>query len=152
MTKAGLFAIVAFVLLVDAHRFPAPWSRVVIAPGGGMSLVAIGCSLAGLATCLWARVTLGRNWSAIVVVKVDHELIQGGPYRHVRHPIYTGMLLMFLANVLLSGRVGGWIGLGLLALSFFVKLRKEEQFMLQTFPDSYPPYMKRVKRLIPYIF
>jgi protein-S-isoprenylcysteine O-methyltransferase Ste14 len=144
-------AVLAFLLLVNAQVFPAPLSTIVIGQGDGLSLVAMACSLAGLAICLWARLALGRNWSSIVVVKVDHELVQSGPYRHVRHPIYTGMLLMFLANVLLSGRVGGCLGFVLLAVSFGMKLLKEEQFMLKEFPESYPAYMKRVKRLIPYI-
>ena len=146
-----LLAVGAFLLLVNAHALPVPLSRIVIGQGDGLSLGAMACSLAGLSICLWARVALGRNWSSIVVVKVNHELVQHGPYRFVRHPIYTGMLLMFLANVLLSGRVGGLFGFGLLAVSFFIKLLKEEQFMLKEFPQTYPAYMQRVKRLVPYV-
>jgi protein-S-isoprenylcysteine O-methyltransferase Ste14 len=94
---------------------------------------------------------LGRNWSSTVVIKVGHELVQRGPYRYVRHPIYTGMILMFAANVILAGRVGGILGLLLFAYGFVIKLLREERLMMQQFPSSYPEYMKRTKRLVPYV-
>ena len=56
---------------------------------------------AGLIVALWARTILGTNWSSNVVLKEQHELIERGPYRFVRHPIYTGVLLMVLGTVTL---------------------------------------------------
>jgi len=141
----------AFVLLIDGYRFPDPWRDIVIGRGDLVSLAAMFLSVFGLLTCLWARSTLGRNWSGIVMVKVGHELIQNGPYRFVRHPIYTGMLMLFLANVLLNGRLAGLLGFASLTLSFWLKLKREETVMLKEFPESYPSYMKRVKRLVPFV-
>ena len=63
--------------------------------------------IAGLAFCVWARATLGRNWSGTITLKEGHELIERGPYRLVRHPIYTGLLAMFLATALAFGHLGG---------------------------------------------
>ncbi len=144
-------AIFAFVLLVDAGRLGGLFSLKVLAGGNIISVLGLGLSLIGLAICIWARVTLGRNWSSIVMVKKDHELVQSGPYRFVRHPIYTGIITMFLANVLLSGRVGGILGLLCLVASFYVKLLREEKVMRAEFPSQYPEYCRRVKRLIPFI-
>ena len=106
----------------------------------------------GLIVCIWARATLGRNWSGAVTLKQDHELIERGPYRWVRHPIYTGLLLMFLATALLLGRTGGLIGVVLVFLSFWIKLGDEEKVMLKQFPDQYATYQRRTKRIIPFIF
>ncbi len=144
-------AILAFMLLVEAYRMPGPWGNIVIGGGSLVSLAAMFLSVVGLLTCVWARVALGRNWSSLVVVKVGHELVQNGPYRFVRHPIYTGMLMMFLANVVLAGRMAGFLGLLALTFSFVLKLKREEAVMLREFPESYPSYMKRVKRLVPFV-
>ncbi len=146
-----LLAIVAFALLVRSSRFGPPLATLVIPRGESVAALAIASSVCGLLICLWARVTLGTNWSSIVVVKRDHELIQAGPYRFVRHPIYTGMTLLFLANVLLSGRVGAVVGLACLVVSFYLKLLREEKMMTAQFPDQYPDYCRRVKRLIPFV-
>jgi protein-S-isoprenylcysteine O-methyltransferase Ste14 len=61
----------------------------------------------GLSFAVWARLRLGRNWSSVVTVKEDHQLIRGGPYAIVRHPIYTGLLLGFLGMALITGEHGG---------------------------------------------
>ena len=107
--------------------------------------------IAGLAFCIWARFTLGRNWSGVVTLKGGHELIMRGPYAVVRHPIYTGLLTMFVATVIVLGHVAGIIALPLVFLSIWIKLRHEEKLMLQKFPDQYAAYQRRVKRLIPFI-
>src|SRR5260221_8388257 len=64
--------------------------------------------LLGLWIAIWARVTLGGNWSSRVTLKEGHELIQRGPYRLIRHPIYSGLLLMVLGTAILVGRTGGF--------------------------------------------
>jgi len=107
--------------------------------------------IAGLAFCIWARFTLGRNWSGVVTLKGGHELIMRRPYAVVRHPIYTGLLTMFVATVIVLGHVAGIIALPLVFLSIWIKLRHEEKLMLQKFPDQYAAYQRRVKRLIPFI-
>ena len=108
-------------------------------------------SLAGMAITLWARRTLAGNWSADVTLKEGHELIQHGPYRFVRHPIYTGFLSMTLAAAIAFGYTGGFLGVGLVALGFWYKLRKEEALMTRHFPAAYPAYKARVKALIPWV-
>jgi protein-S-isoprenylcysteine O-methyltransferase Ste14 len=107
--------------------------------------------IAGLAFCVWARVTLGRNWSGTITFKEGHELIERGPYRLVRHPIYTGLLAMFLATAIAAGHLGGVVAVMLAFASFWVKLKEEEKLMLQQFPDQYGSYQQRVKRIIPFV-
>jgi protein-S-isoprenylcysteine O-methyltransferase Ste14 len=109
-------------------------------------------TILGLALALWARVTLGRNWSAAVMVRKDHELIMRGPYALSRHPIYTAMLLMFIGTVLAIGTLEAFAGFLLIAASLWIKLGQEERLMMRQFPDEYPAYRQRVKRLIPYIW
>jgi protein-S-isoprenylcysteine O-methyltransferase Ste14 len=106
-------------------------------------------TLAGVLFACWARVVLGRNWSAVVQVKQDHELIERGPYRIVRHPIYTGLLLAFLGTAMAIGEVRGFLAFAIVAVSFWFKLRLEERWMGERFGDAYASYMQRVRALIP---
>ncbi len=86
-----------------------------------------------------------------VTLKEGHELIERGPYRLVRHPIYTGLIIMFLATVIVLGHVGGIVGAVLVFVSFWIKLGEEEKIMLKQFPDQYAAYQQRVKRIIPFV-
>lgn len=104
---------------------------------------------AGVLFAIWARVILGRNWSAVVQVKQDHELVERGPYRWVRHPIYTGLLLAFLGTALALGEWRGLLGTAIVTVSLWVKLRLEERWMREQFGEAYVAYMQRVKALVP---
>jgi protein-S-isoprenylcysteine O-methyltransferase Ste14 len=105
----------------------------------------------GIAFAVWARHDLGRNWSGTVTVKQDHELIRSGPYRLVRHPIYTGLLLAILGTAVAFGEWRGLLAFGLLTGSLLLKLRIEERFMGESFPDEYARYRAEVPALIPFI-
>ena len=113
--------------------------------------LAAGITLVGLGVTLWARWALGRNWSGSVTFKQDHELIEHGPYRFVRHPIYTGLLTMALGSAILRDAVSGFVFCGILLAGFWIKLRAEEQLMTRHFPDAYPAYRERVRALIPFV-
>ena len=107
--------------------------------------------VAGLAFAVWARHDLGRNWSGTVTVKQDHELIRSGPYRLVRHPIYTGLLLAILGTAIAFGEWRGLLAFALLTGSLLLKLRVEERFMSESFPKEYARYRAEVPALIPCI-
>ena len=107
--------------------------------------------LLGLFVTVWARLTLGSNWSGAVVFKQDHELIERGPYRFVRHPIYTGILLMALGSAILQGRISSFVFCALLLIGFWFKLRAEEELLTRHFPEEYPRYRQRVRGLIPFV-
>jgi len=117
-----------------------------------LNAVSVVLAVAGLALALWARFTLGANWSGTVTFKENHELIQRGPYAFVRHPIYTAMLGMYLGTALALGTAGGLAGFPILFLSFWIKYRQEEALMLGHFGDQYRDYMKRVRALVPFVF
>ena len=142
--------IVSYLILALAP-WPAPDARL-LPRGSGWGAAGAALALAGLAFCLWARRTLGANWSGTVTLKQDHELIQHGPYRFVRNPIYTGMLIMLLGTALWVGRRSAVLAMVLAVLGFVIKLRQEEEFMGRQFPESYAAYSRRVKRLIPFVY
>jgi protein-S-isoprenylcysteine O-methyltransferase Ste14 len=96
-------------------------------------------------------VVLGGNWSGRVTFKENHELIQRGPYRFVRHPIYSGLLLMVLGTAVVLNRAGPFLGFVIYFAALGVKLRQEEALMTRHFPETYPPYKARTKALIPFI-
>jgi protein-S-isoprenylcysteine O-methyltransferase Ste14 len=99
---------------------------------------------------IWARVRLGRMWSASPdVLQVDHELRTDGPYAITRHPIYTGLFGMLLGTVLVNGLGGSLaflvVGVAVLA----TRIPIEERLMSKTFPEEYARYRERVPRLLP---
>jgi len=142
---------VAMALLIGPWR-PYPLNLRVVPHGPAVDIVGAALCLAGLVGAVWARRTLGDNWSAAVTLKHGHELIVRGPYNYVRHPIYTGILLMVLGTAIAIGRLHAWIGLLVCVVGFWVKLRQEEALMTRQFPDAYPPYRRRVKALVPFVF
>lgn len=106
--------------------------------------------VAGLGFAVWARVHLGRNWSGAVTVKEGHELIRTGPYRYVRHPIYTGILTGVIGTAICAATVRAVCGFLIIAVALLWKLRAEEVFMRETFPGEYQRYCGEVPALIPF--
>jgi protein-S-isoprenylcysteine O-methyltransferase Ste14 len=106
--------------------------------------------VAGLAVTIWARATLGGNWSSNVQFKEDHQLVRTGPYRFVRHPIYTGILIMCSAQGIQFGRLHAWIGWLVIFVGLWIKLKQEEAVMLRHFPE-YSDYCKQVKGIVPFV-
>jgi protein-S-isoprenylcysteine O-methyltransferase Ste14 len=106
---------------------------------------------AGLSFTIWARRHLATNWSADVTLKAGHELITSGPYALVRHPIYSGLLLGFVGSALALGEWRGLVGVALLGLAQWRKLRLEERAMRRLFGERYLAYERRVSALIPFV-
>jgi protein-S-isoprenylcysteine O-methyltransferase Ste14 len=105
----------------------------------------------GLFVTIWARRTLAGNWSTDVTFKQGHELIKNGPYHFVRHPIYTGLLLMAVGTAAAAGPLRCWLGAVVVGVGFWIKLKQEERLMLRHFPEQYPVYQKQVKALVPFL-
>jgi protein-S-isoprenylcysteine O-methyltransferase Ste14 len=106
------------------------------------------CGL-GLLVAIWSRRTLADNWSGNVTLKVDHELVERGPYQFVRHPIYTGILLMVIGAAIAYPHWSSLFGLPIAFIGFWLKLKQEEVVMLNHFGQKYEDYRHRVKALIP---
>ncbi|HWB60902.1 MAG TPA: isoprenylcysteine carboxylmethyltransferase family protein [Chthoniobacteraceae bacterium] len=111
--------------------------------------MAAALTVAGLAFAVWARRTIADNWSSDVEFKQSHKLVQHGPYGLVRHPIYTGLLLMVLGSAIAGGRVASLLAVPCFFTGFWIKLKMEERLMLRHFPGEYPGYQRRVKALVP---
>lgn len=122
------------------------WEPTAIAFWVGAALTA-----SGLGFAIWARVHLGRNWSARVTIKADHELIATGPYAYARHPIYTGILLGFLGTAIARGDLRGLVAFAIAALSLWRKLRVEERLLSAQFGERYADYKREVAAIIPFV-
>jgi protein-S-isoprenylcysteine O-methyltransferase Ste14 len=109
-----------------------------------VALVAIGLCFAG-----WARIHLAGNWSGTVTLKQDHSLTRTGPYRFVRHPIYTGILTAILGTAIATCEWRGLVALLLVTLAFLRKISIEERFLTDQFGDAYLRYKAEVPALIP---
>lgn len=109
-------------------------------------------TIIGLIIAIIARKTLADNWSSNIEFKKGHELITNGVYRYMRHPIYTGILLMGLGSLLVLQSISVVVFfIGMIAF-FYYKMQKEELLMSKHFPNEYVAYKKRTKALIPFIF
>lgn len=100
----------------------------------------------------WARNHLGRNWSAAVRIAEGHQLIQSGPYRLVRHPIYSAMFGMFIGTAVVSGRLHALLGVALLAFAYRRKIGLEEQRLAETFGAAFQNYRRATWALVPWLF
>jgi protein-S-isoprenylcysteine O-methyltransferase Ste14 len=104
----------------------------------------------GIAVAVWARVHLGRNWGMPMTQKAEPELVTSGPYRFVRHPIYSGLLLALVGTALATNLLGLVIA-AILGAYFYYSASVEEKNLAATFPTQYPAYQAHTKMLIPLI-
>lgn len=117
---------------------------VILATAGAL-LFACGITLA-----VWARLHLGRDWGMPMTQRAEPELVTSGPYRSVRHPIYSGLLAAMLGTALVNSLLG-LIVVVLLVPYFYYCGRVEERNLATTFPQAYPEYRSRTKMLIPFL-
>jgi len=137
--------------LMVAGRLPRPWNLRLTPHTDWARLLGVVICGFGLFITIWARRTLAGNWSSVVTFKEGHELVRTGPYRFARHPIYTGILTMCLGTAIENGQLRAWLALPLMAISFWIKLKQEEQLLVRHFPDTYPAYQKQVKAFVPFV-
>lgn len=139
--------------LLGARWFDAGWmGNRLIPESREIALAGLGLTAAGCLLAIWARLTLGGNWSGRATVKDGHELMTGGPYALTRHPIYTGLMSAVAGTALARGEWRCMLAVVLILIALLVKMGQEERLMMQTFPEAYPEYRRRVKALIPGLF
>jgi protein-S-isoprenylcysteine O-methyltransferase Ste14 len=104
----------------------------------------------GLALAVWARVLLGSSWGMPRTQRSDTALVTAGPYRWIRHPIYTGLLMGFVGSAL---TVNPWwfAVFVLMGAYFFFSARYEEKNLVTKFPRAYPEYQRTTRMLIPFV-
>ena len=114
-----------------------------------MLALGLAIQVLGLLFAVWARRVLGANWSARVAIGAEQFLVFGGPYRFVRHPIYSGLLLALIGSVLVIGNGQAVLGFGLIMVSILIKIRREEAALRAHFGEAYEEYVRRVPGLMP---
>jgi protein-S-isoprenylcysteine O-methyltransferase Ste14 len=117
-----------------------------------IALAGLVIAICGTAFAIWARFILGSSWSANPSIRQNHELVLRGPYRIVRHPIYTGILAMFLGSALQSGQLRSLLGFIVCAVALLMKVAVEERLMLHQFGEHYLNYRAHVRRLVPFLY
>lgn len=140
---ALLVAIVFFARFIGfgAHRTTGNWALA----GIGVAMWA-----AGLALAVWARLYIGRNWGMPMTRREHPDLVTTGPYRYVRHPIYSGIILAFIGTALAT-TLAALIAVVLMGGFFIFSATREERFLAKEFPDTYPEYKAHSKMLIPFL-
>ncbi len=140
---------VTFILLLS------PWLRIGwlgwrFVPDTGLAhVLGLALTAAGVLLCVWARVHLGRYWSDKIVLKVEHRLIRSGPYRYLRHPIYSGVLLGIVGTAVAVGEWRGFVALAMMSANYFMKARREERVLAGQFGEEYTEYRKQAGFLTP---
>jgi protein-S-isoprenylcysteine O-methyltransferase Ste14 len=140
----GVTALAVVLLL----RFLGGGSLAVHSPVLGVIGVVV--LVSGIAVAVWSRAHLGRNWGMPMTQKAEPELVTSGPYRLVRHPIYSGLLVAVLGTALVTNL----LGLAVVAVMtgyFYYCATVEERNLTVTFPVAYPAYRAETKMLIPYV-
>lgn len=142
--RAAIAVLAVLLVRFGAFRYRSlntnPWLEAV-----GLALLGIGLGFA-----VWARVHIGRNWGTPMTQKNEPELVTSGPYRLVRHPIYSGILVAGVGTAVALSWL--WLVAVLLAGAYFLySAVVEERYLIEQFPDAYPAYKRSTKMLLPYI-
>ena len=143
--RAVIAALTVLLLRLGAFRGHGvqsdPWRALL-----GLVLFALGLGFA-----IWARLHIGRNWGTPMTQKDEPELVTGGPYRLVRHPIYSGILAAGIGTAIALS----WLWLVAVALAgvyFIYSAVVEERYLTGRFPDDYPAYKRSTRMLVPFVF
>jgi len=144
-----LMGVGTVIMFVPAHGYEGPLRLWHVGWVGGW--LCAGLVGAGVAVAWWARLHLGRMWSARITLKADHKVVDSGPYALVRHPIYSGLLLSLMATAAAKGTIPGITGFVVLLLGIWLKARLEERWLtMELGGDAYGNYRRRVPMLLPF--
>jgi protein-S-isoprenylcysteine O-methyltransferase Ste14 len=141
-----IIILVVFLLRLKHLNFGGAVTQDPLRQSVGLAIFVLGLGLA-----IWARIYIGRDWGMPMSVKTDPELVTTGPYRTIRHPIYTGIILAMIGTAIaltwywfvVAGATSGY---------FIYSAFMEERYLAERFPDAYPEYKRSTKMLIPFIF
>lgn len=148
-----LIALITGIACMLVPDWISPYLARPFLPQGGMFFyLGYAVQVSGLTLAFWARAVLGRNWSGRVTIKEEHELVTSGPYRRLRHPIYSGALLAVTGSAIALGWIGGLVTVVLFMSVFVHKIRLEERMLIGHFGDAYIQYRKQTNALILFVW
>ncbi|MBV8528219.1 MAG: isoprenylcysteine carboxylmethyltransferase family protein [Candidatus Dormibacteraeota bacterium] len=143
LLRLGIFVLVFVLIRVKAFG--------ALIPSPAVQALGLVLWVLGLAFAVWARLYIGRNWGMPMTERVDPELVTTGPYRSVRHPIYTGVIVALIGTSLAVGLY--WLIIAAAVAAYFIySATIEERNLAREFPSSYPAYKRSTKMLIPLLF
>ncbi len=144
-----VFTVAAYFLMFSGD-ITQPWLRQrLYDPTPFSNGLGVAVTLAGILFAFWARFYLGENWSGAVTVKVGHQLVRTGPYRWVRHPIYTGLISAMVGTAIVRHQLRGLIAVVLAYVGFKIKSKIEERTMISTFGEQYDDYSRTTGAIVP---
>ena len=150
--QSFIVALAAMILVVILANYASDYLVLRVIPDSLISgLTGIILTVGGLGFSVWARRHLGKYWSSMVQVKVGHQLIRTGPYRIVRNPMYTGILIAFLGAAIVIGELLAFVALAIGFVSIVAKIWAEEEILTEKFGEEYLQYKREVKALIPFV-
>ncbi len=114
--------------------------------------IGLGVQLAGMLFYFWSRTYLGRLWSGQITIMQGHQLVQTGPYRILRHPLYTGFIGMFVGTAIVSGQYHALFGIALCLIAYARKIRLEEAALREEFGEAFDAYRQKRWALIPWVY
>jgi len=136
--------------LIYNHRLAWSWLALsIVADNSPIAAIGLLLTAGGLVFAVWARIALGANWSGTVTIKSGHNLIRRGPYRWVRHPIYTGLLFSVVGTVLLQGEVRSLLGFVIILFALYRKAKREEKFLSEEFGEGFAEHAKHTGMFLP---
>lgn len=128
------------------------WGRLstrLVSDNFAVAFIGLSLTAGGLLFAVWARIALGGNWSGTVTIKSGHNLIRRGPYRWIRHPIYTGLLASLVGTVTLQGEVRSFLGFAIILFALYRKARREERFLSEEFGEEFAEHTKHTGMFLP---
>ncbi|HLK05060.1 MAG TPA: isoprenylcysteine carboxylmethyltransferase family protein [Candidatus Acidoferrum sp.] len=137
-------------LLIYNHNFA--WNFLadrIVPQNDTVTILGLSLTAAGLLFAVWARIALGANWSGTVTIKSGHNLIRRGPYKWIRHPIYTGLLGSMIGTVMLQGELRAFLGFALVLLALYRKAKREERFLSEEFGEGFAEHAKHTGMFLP---
>ena len=133
--------------------FPVPGlTRRFLPPSRMLTVAGLAVEIAGILFAFWARDHLGRNWSGAVRIAAGHQLVRSGPYKTIRHPIYTGVLAMYGGVMLVSSQIHALLAFLIIAVAYWRKLRLEEKVLSANFGPDWDSWRRETWVLFPPLF
>jgi len=138
-----------FVLLYAEDPRLGVLNRRFLPERGWIAMLGAILTAAGVAFAIWSRWHIGKNWSAQVTIRQEHELIRSGPYARIRHPIYTGLLLAVAGTAIAIGEYRAIVGFAVIAIGFVVKAKREEAFLATQFGPAFDEHRRQTGFFLP---